>query len=45
MCKILAKTKDMTREEWLTLRKQGIGRCRSSVRIESVCESDGCLYG
>ena len=25
MCKILAKTKDMTREEWLTLRKQGIG--------------------
>lgn len=25
MCKILAKTKDMTREEWLKLRKQGIG--------------------
>lgn len=25
MCKILAKTKDMTREDWLTLRKQGIG--------------------
>ena len=25
MCKILAKTKDMTREEGLTLRKQGIG--------------------
>lgn len=25
MCKILAKTKDMPREEWLKLRKQGIG--------------------
>ena len=25
MCKILARTKDMTREEWLQLRKQGIG--------------------
>ena len=25
MCKILAKTKDMEREEWLRLRKQGIG--------------------
>ncbi len=25
MCRILAKTKDMTREEWLQLRKQGIG--------------------
>lgn len=25
MCKILARTKDMAREEWLQLRKQGIG--------------------
>ncbi|MCI8780853.1 MAG: endonuclease [Lachnospiraceae bacterium] len=25
MCKIIAKTKDMPREEWLKLRKQGIG--------------------
>lgn len=25
MCKIIAKTKDMAREEWLQLRKQGIG--------------------
>ena len=25
MCKIIAKTKDMPREEWLRLRKQGIG--------------------
>ena len=41
MCKILAKTKDMTREEWLTLRKQGIGGSDAgAVRIESVCEFD-----
>ncbi|MCX4321231.1 MAG: YqaJ viral recombinase family protein, partial [Lachnospiraceae bacterium] len=25
MCRILAKTKDMPREKWLELRKQGIG--------------------
>ena len=25
MCRIVAKTKDMPREEWLALRKQGIG--------------------
>ena len=25
MCKILAKTKDLSKEDWLKLRKQGIG--------------------